>query len=688
MPFTISALSASDLARSNVTKPIDLNQIVSGFTRSGQGSVTIPSIRGVSSQLSAAGTENANAFYIDGVYRGVHVLLTTDVPDVERVEVQKGPQGTLFGRNSTGGAIQFFTKRPSFTPDLNIVADSGYYPGAGTSRSSLHENIRGYGSGPLIDDKVAASIAVGYNWVQGYLTNDKTNSRDGEDSSKNARAKLLFTPTDSIDILLTGFVIRQDLQSLVVYNAINGLSAANFPLYPGAVYSTVPWHGAHEPGFGKSTMDSSGASANMSLETVIGTFTSISSYSKTSQFNRSDVHGAAGPPSCFIPAGANRGTACVAYTSPVRSIEVQQELNYASNEIGPLSVVAGLFYYASDSSQNNTINGGQPANLNEVDKTSYAVYGQGTFKATPELRVIAGVRQSREIVDATFFGPLAAGQAIQIGKNTFTAATPRVSVVYDITPQLNVYGTYSQGFKSGLPQVLNIIPQDLLPERNTAYEAGVKYGSATFTASLSVFHYDYSNLQVSIFQGTRSAYVNADAKYTGFDADVSVVLSESLKLRGNAEWLPTAKFQNYANSGVFTATRRPSAPGFTQDGTFAPATINQNGQRMIRAPKFTANLSVLFNQSYSFGAVDAALNGSYSSEYDQEISRIVHQKAYTTLGAQIGVTPPGSRFRIGLYGKNLTNVAAYANGISSGQGFIAGFVPPLEMGITASFKLN
>src|SRR5690606_18130256 len=113
--------------------------------------------------------------------------------DVERLEVLKGPQGTLFGRNATGGAIQVITRSPTFVWTGDLVAEGSYYAGDGGARAAPRGNVRGYISGPLIEDRLAASLSAGYSWTEGFGTNDATGERTGRIKKTNARGKFLFT---------------------------------------------------------------------------------------------------------------------------------------------------------------------------------------------------------------------------------------------------------------------------------------------------------------------------------------------------------------------------------------------------------------------------------------------------------------------------------------------------------------
>jgi iron complex outermembrane receptor protein len=246
VPITVVAQTGEDLDRAGVYTVRDLSRVVSGFTLSGQGFQVQPAIRGVSTFVSDGTGSGPNALYVDGVYQPLFTALSAEMTDITRIEVLKGPQGTLFGRNATGGAIQIFTKRPSLDrPQMDLKLGLGWFTGDGGSNSSANLRVNGFLSAPLVTDKVAASISAGYRYAPGYLNNDFTGNDDGEIQKAYARGKLLIKPSDSVELLAEGHYIKFDNFGEGGQAAYKGLSAANFPLYAGSIIPSEPWHVAY-----------------------------------------------------------------------------------------------------------------------------------------------------------------------------------------------------------------------------------------------------------------------------------------------------------------------------------------------------------------------------------------------------------------------------------------------------------
>src|SRR3984957_15031614 len=159
VPVTISALSSADLQRNNVEAARDLPSVVSGLVWSNQGAWIEPNIRGVYTNVAAIGSGSPIAIYLDGIYQPSQSGTIFDLPDVSQIEVLKGPQGTLFGRNATGGAISINTKDPSFTTTGSVDVSAGAYTGSDVQTAG-HYNVKGYISGPLIADTLAGSLSA------------------------------------------------------------------------------------------------------------------------------------------------------------------------------------------------------------------------------------------------------------------------------------------------------------------------------------------------------------------------------------------------------------------------------------------------------------------------------------------------------------------------------------------------
>ncbi|AYJ85255.1 TonB-dependent receptor (plasmid) [Sphingomonas paeninsulae] len=693
VPLTITAVSADTLSKAGVTTLRDVQNIVSGFTFSGQGTVAQPSIRGVSTLLSTSGSENPNALYIDGIYQATQAALGNELPDIERIEVLKGPQGTLFGRNATGGAIQIFTRAPSFKPTASFALDAGYYTGNGGSHSAERVSARAFVSGPIISDVVAASISGGYTYTPGYWTDDRTGNQSAPIRKVNGRAKLLIVPSDKVDITLGAYYV--DNNESVPQTPVNGLSAAG--AYPGAVVPTQPWHTAHEDdplGADKALLKQYGFSAQVKVDTGFGTLTSLTGYNNTKALNpATSIAGAYGTLPCSF------NFACLDYYFAVSNREISQELNFASEKMGILSFVTGLYYYNAKGATVGKIQndlapfappGTFPITVQQFafQTKSYAAYGEATIQPSDPLSFILGLRFSHEPHEDVSTIPVS-----PVLQKTFNSLTPRVSARYELTNALNVYGTFSIGFKSGLTGASNnaSVPQfaPVQPEKIYSYEAGVKYATAGLTFNGSFFYYDYRNKQEQTFTGLATIVTNTGpVRIFGFDFDTSAKLADHVTFRGTASWIPVAKYLDFPNASGSSTTRIPfdttmppfnCAPG-GGCGSFEPIVFNASGLRLSRTPKVTASGTL----TYDDGKFDASGTVSFSSSVFHDITGIIRQPAYAIFTAQAGYKIDG--VRIGIYGRNIGNKAYIVNGLSSSAGFLAGYAPPREVGLSLGFN--
>lgn len=701
VPLTISEVSRNDLAKGGVTTLKDLQNIVSGFTFGGQGSVAQPSIRGVSTLLSAAGSENPNALYVDGIYMATQAVLGVELPDVDRVEILKGPQGTLFGRNATGGAIEVFTRNPSFTPAASINIEPSYYTGSGGSHDSARINARAFVSMPIIDNLLAASISGGYSYTQGYQVNDATKSSDGENIKSNIRGKLLITPADNLKITLSGFNIDDSGDGELLQTPWHGLSAAS--VYPGSVVSTKPWHTAYDTGapqMQNAILKQHGFASRIEAVFDIGTFTSLTGYTKTFTNNpATSIHGAQGTLPCLL------NFACLDFSFAIKNREISQEFNFSSNKIGILSFIGGLYYYNAKGSTLGQIQKTLAAispyfpltvqNTN-FETTAYAAYGEATIKPTEALSLVLGLRQSHEPHKDSSIVPYSG-----VISKTFNSTTPRASIRYEVTPRFNVYGTFSIGYKSGLTGATNIASNPpfafVAPEKLYAYEVGMKYASHNISANLSGFYYNYKDKQEQTFLGTSTVIKNTGPVLIyGLDFDARARISAAWNVSGTLSYIPVAKYRNFPDASGQSTVRIPFNPAFPPFncspggacGGFYPGAMNMvsptfdaSGERLTRTPKVSASATV----SYASGPFDASATVSYSSKIYEDLSHEIYQSSYATLTAQLGYKID-ERFRVGVFGRNLTNKAYISNALTSSAGFSVGYAPPREIGMSFGFN--
>ena len=190
VPITLTVQNANDLRKAGIVDIRDLGNAVPGLSFLGQGAIAIPAIRGLQSFSGQAGTEQPTAIYIDGIYQPNQWSNYFDLVDIEQIEVLKGPQGSLYGRNSMGGAINITTVKPQYETKGKVTVKLGSY--TGSDHNGNDKSIAGYVTGPIINDVLAYSLSLYARDMAGYLTNDVTGQGTGGHEKWFARGKLLW----------------------------------------------------------------------------------------------------------------------------------------------------------------------------------------------------------------------------------------------------------------------------------------------------------------------------------------------------------------------------------------------------------------------------------------------------------------------------------------------------------------
>lgn len=682
VPLTISAVSARQLEQAGVSNIFDLQNVVSGLSWGGAGNATQTSIRGLSTLVSTNGSENPNALYVDGVYYSQAQLLGANLPDVERIEVLKGPQGTLFGRNSVGGALRIFTRNPSFERRGDLTLETGFYTGDGESRASPHHVARGYFTAPIVDQKLAASVSGGYDWTEGFLTDEASGEQYGEIRRANARGKLLWLPADSVQVVLGSFYLKHDDTGLQAMTPIDGQVIA--ATYPGSIVPSRPFHTAYDSGngydFDRADVRSHGYTAHVDVDLGdYGSLSSITAWTDSEANNLTTLNHSKGSEACLA------AVACVDYAYRMYTETFSQELNYVSQQIGIVNFTGGLFFFkqrqGTDTDVQRTVfeNGVSPRSV-RFGVESYAAYGEANVQATERLAAVLGARYTYEPHDDETIVPTPVHR-----KETFRSLVPRLSLKYALSEALNAYATYSVGEKSGLSGVDNpgsVPPYGKIdPEENDAYEVGLKYAASRLTANLSVFYYDYKNKQEQGFTGSQVFLQNTGpVRLYGLDFDSSYRLRRDWTLRTALTWVPQAEYRDFDDALAYR-------PGETDAGTFTVERIqfDATGYRLPRAAEFMGNASVLYSHAVAAGTIDASANFSYTTKVYQDIYHVIEQPAYSTLSARAGFLFAGSGLRLGIYGRNLSNETYISHAFASGQGFTAAYARPREIGLELNY---
>lgn len=649
VPVSVTALSSETIAAAGITDTYSLQQISPGLRMERLGGYTQPSIRGVTAGSTSPGSEANVAMYVDGIYQPNQAANTIDLPDVARVEVLKGPQGTLFGRNATGGAIQIFTREPSYQTTADFTVSYGRFDNFA---------VKAFIAAPLVEDRLAFSISGAYEDMDGWNRDLVNGGSIGKIESRLIRAKLLFEPVDGVKFTLGGQYSRRRDESLFAYSALNGNTLGpKVGIRPYDVAVNTP---------SLTETESWNVSFKSAFDTSIGTFSTLTAYSKTQLDISAD--GDASPDQI------------ISFTIDSPDKNFTQEINFASEKFGPVSVVAGLFYYRDDSGYDPLI-GFFPApfvNFADVTTRAYAAYAEANVDIAPGLVGIAGIRYSREKRTVQYVGGDAAMfVGTDLHKKTYSAWTPRFSLRYEIAPRTNIYATYSKGFKSGVYDLNGTATTPVNPEKIEAWEAGFKTSQGLFDLNIAAFYYDYKDLQVQINSGGFDLLTNAgEARNYGADIEGTLRLSPEFQISGGFAYLH-ARYRNYPDATILV----PNPGG----GNTPVSNVDLSGFKVTRAPTWTLNLNAQYEREFSFGTIALMGNMYHTDDVPLEQSGRLQQDAYTMFNGSISFRPLDSNFKFTLWGKNLSNEKVIQGSFFTGAGDQVSYAPPRTYGISANY---
>lgn len=558
VPVAVTAVSGEILEQNNVSSIENLAELVPSltYTQSSSDQNTSLQIRGIGTSVFSPAVEPSVSFILDGVVLGRQAQGLQDLVDIERVEVLRGPQSTLFGKNASAGVINVVTSDPSKETEgvLSLLAAEG---------GELH--AKGAVSGSL-SENVSARFSAFYKERDGHIEN----VFDGRDlngfESKGARLKLLYQPSDDFSLLLTADY-RDSEAECCIYQARDlstALNPAQAALVRSALGAVVPGEENTQTNAGSdifNNTDQSGLSATAELSIGnYGTLTSITAYRDWNFNNNLDVDGVPGE-------SATLGVVQINTNSNTTSTEqFTQELRYAWNDGGRLSYVVGAYYFdldlQNDFKRRLTAfvpafgraifqSGGFRGN---VDTTNLSVFGEANYKLTDKLGVVIGARYIDEELDYGLFRgpsqriepgdfPLGGPSGVPIdvsGIVSDTAVTGRFGFKYNISEDSNAYITYSRGYKGatynvGFTGTEADVPLD--PETSDAIELGLKafffdrklqINSALFTTEFSGFQ-----AQAAVPGELQVVLVNAgEVETSGFETEFTALISPSFTLSG------------------------------------------------------------------------------------------------------------------------------------------------------------
>ncbi len=673
VPISLVVVTPDALARAGVSTTNELSKLVPSLNFSIKGSYPQPVLRGVSTQGLGIGLDPAVPIYLDGVYMVQPSSTVFDLADISSIQVLKGPQGTLYGRNATGGAILVTTRDPAFEPAANLSASYG----------SLDEvRLSGFATGAL-SEKLAVSVSGIYRRRDGYAFNIFTNERNPGLENYALRAKLRFRPTDKLEFQLSGYHIRVDDVTVFAAQSVLGLNSLSRLVDPSGPVSERPFETSNNLMEQALLNTTNGATLTGSLETSVGEFRSLTSYQHSTAKIVDDVD--AGP-----------ATVLHFFLEDNRSESVSEEITFTSRDFGPFNFIVGGLYFHDDSMV--------PFNLNDalfingfVETEALAAYAEANLNVTDRLMVSGGARYSHENRQYDgFFRPAPNQPLLHLvddAKESWSDVTPRFSIRYALTNEVNVYGTYSRGFKSGAFSATGLSPAPVDPEKIRAFEVGVKGVFPWGRFNLAVFDYRMKNLQVSqLIQqpggATSSQIANAaSAESWGIDGTGSVDVGEYFTLTAGGAYVD-GEYTDWQNAAVnlpIPAANCAAAGAPFPCGNFG-ASIDATGNPLLRSPTFTANATLEFHTPLAGGWLTASTTYYHTSGFAWEPANRIREDSYDTLAARISWVAPDDQWEVSVYGNNLTDEVYAFSEVDSVAGDTVSYAQPRSFGASVSFS--
>lgn len=683
VPLAVSAVSGNALQAQQITTATDLRLVSPSlnFTPSANARGEGFAIRGVGTAIFSDTVEQSVGVVVDGVVLGRSGQATGDLLDIERVEILRGPQGMLFGKNASAGLISITTRRPQLG-ETTLELRGSY--------GTLDEiKVSGIGNLPL-GDIAALRLSAGSQSAEGTIYNRQLDVDVNNRDEQNVRAKLLIEPSPELSLLVSGDWQKRRSRCCA-WTARSAPAGTPFGALNAAA-GVVPSVGNREIAAGVpffQNVDAWGTSGQLDYDFGFATLTSITAYRRWKNFDNNDPD--------LLPVNIldiNTGTS--------RLRQFSQEVRLTS-PAGPVEWVAGLFYY----DQLNRTNSNQTGTLGAValpsllgttlntrtKNVSKAAFGQITVRPVDRIKLIAGVRYTDEDIDLVLTQAQAPGTVATIpgrfsgtidGSTGATNWSYRLTGQVDVTDSLMVYATHARGFKGPGINTLGVstsVTEVIRPEIPTTYEIGARgaWLDNRVNFAIAAYQTEYKDFQAQVFdQGVtpgRFRVTNAGKLDTkGIEAELSVRPATGLTLSANAAYLD-ARYADFENIACYTGQpilpfgtprtsdrqciRVSAAPGAT-------AVTNGTGNRLTNAPPFTLSLSGRYEQPIGdlTGFVQTSFQFRDKVSFSAAGDPNLQQKGFGILNGSIGFNGPDDRWDISLFVKNLFDTFYATNIIS------------------------
>jgi iron complex outermembrane receptor protein len=685
VPISITSIAPAQLATANITQLTDISRVTPGLRFDFQGASVQPTIRGVGTAITTSGGGPNVGIYVDGFFQPNSYVSNFELLNVKDIEVLKGPQGTLFGRNTTGGAILVTTADPSTTTGGEFRLRFGRF-----------DTVRAQGYLTFgITDRIAVDLESLYDYGNGFQVDRlRGDGHVGQYRNYSVRAGVKAELSDDVSVLLrythaekndptpqlvnayvdrnggAGFFDQVSAAGRAIYGRS---SSAGLPLVyyyaPAGTYATRPNDVALDQRVSFRT-NSDIAQGTIKADLGFASLTSYTQYRDEHSPYYGDLDATALP---FF--GIN---------VPVVDKTFSQEILLNSKPGKRLQWTAGLNYFQyRDTWDVNASFGGAPFGDFGGSSTrtkSYAGFADGTYELTDRLFLTGGLRYSHDIVDDAYFKtnftttsyPDRDGQPVStIGLPPETvipvqslkndSVTPRVVLRYKPSTASSVYASYSRGYKAGILNVGGISAEEVKPEHINAYEVGYKYADRVFSIDLAGYYYDYKNLQVSSYQDGSAQIRNAaSSRIYGAEAQARYKVTSAFTLNAGGAWTH-ARYRKFENAPYYSYCDPGTTPGSplycapASAGTLIQSTVDASGFKMQRAPDWTANAGASYGLPLAGGELMLSGNVYYSSSFYFDPAQQFRQKGYEVLALRTQWTDRTKKLTVAAFGDNVTN---------------------------------
>ena len=641
-PVAETVFTAANLENNRIDTFADLSRYVPNLTYTQfSPQEAYISIRGTLINNNAAGWDDAVTTFIDGVPTTGLGDENPDLFDLAQIEVLRGPQGTLFGRNVTGGAIVIHTLAPSFDESGKLEVSYGNYNAV---------QVRGYVTGP-IDDTVAGKLSVSYNREDGPVRNVTLGDTTANIDEIDGRAQLLWEAASNLEVLVGGDYMHDES---------GGYPARLLANFEPALFPTLSYDPNHtNQGYnGFDHRNIGGALARVTWTQPFAMITSITGYRDVDDKFPNNVLGDPANQLIQVNTVVNR--------------QVSEEINVTSPTDQPLTWVAGLFYLHSNKRQGGpVVSAFDPATvaglfssdnnytqtaIQDIDTDSYAIFGEGTYAATDSIKLTVGARETWErkdgtstvgysIVDPAHLFPGSATYA-----HTWNAFTPKFNLSYQATDALMLYATASRGFKSGgydlsgdgANSVANVdlaLATPFAPETLWSYEAGEKFSGLDdrLVVDGDVFLSQYKKMQLAelvLLPNNQLANITSNAPGT---TTVQGVELESTALP--TDWLTLGLTYGYLDAHFSDGTRVPYTPQHQ---------VNFSGDIHFFVPELAGTVSLAGD--YTFHSKTTFDKSNVPPAY------ILHKSVWNDIvNLHADYASENSLWRVSVWAKNITD---------------------------------